>query len=95
LPIVKAVTDRFESAGLVPIGVNLDPEASMIQKSLQGLSVTWRQLHAPEGLEGALATYWGITTPPCMILYDKEGKVVRSNILTAEDLQQLLTELLK
>jgi len=42
-----------------------------------------------------LATYWGIMTPPCMILYDKEGKVIRSNILTAEDLQQILTELLK
>ena len=93
LPIVKAVTDRFESAGLVPIGVNLDTDVSMIQKSLQGLSVNWRQLTTPEGLEGALATYWGITTPPCMILYDKESKVVRSNILTAEDLQQLLTEL--
>ena len=95
LPIVKAVTDRFESAGLVPIGVNVDSDISKIQASLQDGPVKWRQLYAPDGLDGTLATYWGITTPPCMILYDPEGKVVRANILTAEDLQQLLTELLK
>jgi len=93
LPIFKAVTDRFESAGLVPIGVNLSNEAT--SPSLQGFPMAWRQLYAPDGLDGALATYWGIMTPPCMILYDKEGKVVRSNILTAEDLQQILTESLR
>ena len=95
LPIIKAVTDRFESAGLVTIGINLDPDEATLRTSLQNIPVTWRQLYAANGLDGDLATYWGITTPPCMILYDKEGKVVRSNIMTVEDLQQVLTELLK
>jgi len=94
LPVVKAVTDRFEASGLVPIGINLDPDEATLQKSLQG-APPWRQLHAPNGLDGALAVHWGIMTPPCMILYDKEGKVVRSSISTVEDLQFILTELLK
>lgn len=94
LPIIKAVTDRFEAAGLVPIGINLDPDEATLRTSLRG-APTWRQLYAPNGLDGALAMYWGIMTPPCMILYDKEGKVARASISTAEDLQNILTQLVK
>ena len=94
LPIIKAVTDRFESSGLVPIGINLDPDEATLRASLRG-APQWQQLYAPNGLDGALATYWGIMTPPSMILYDKEGKVVRASISTVEDLQLILTELLK
>ncbi|MCL2710440.1 MAG: TlpA family protein disulfide reductase [Planctomycetaceae bacterium] len=96
LPIIKVVTDKFESAGLVTVGINLDPNVETLQAALQRMpTVTWRQLYAPGGLDGALATYWGIMTPPCMILYDKEGKVIRSSISTVEDLQQVLTEVVK
>jgi hypothetical protein len=96
LPIFKAVTDRFEPAGLVPVGINLDSDEAMIQTSLQGASeIKWRQLYAQGGLDGALAIHWGIMNPPCMILYDKDGKVVRSNISTVEELRQVLTELVK
>jgi hypothetical protein len=94
LPIIKAVTDRFESAGLVPIGINLDPDEATLKTSLRG-APSWRHLYAPNGLDGALATYWGIMTPPCMILYDNEGKVVRASITTVEDLQHMLTQLVK
>ena len=95
LPAIKAVTDKFESAGLVTIGGNLDPDEAALRASLQRVPVQWRQLYAHGGLDGALATYWGVMTPPCMILYDKEGKVIRSNISTVEDLQQVLTEFVK
>ena len=94
LPIIKAVTDRFESSGLVPIGINLDPDESVLWTSLQR-APQWRHLYAPNGLDGAIATYWGIMTPPAMILYDKEGKVVRASISTVEDLQNILTQLVK
>ena len=94
LPIIQAVTDRFEPVGLVPIGVNLDPDEATLRTSLRN-APPWRQLYAPNGLDGALATYWGIMTPPSMILYDKEGKVVRASISTVEDLQHALTELVK
>jgi len=94
LPIIKAVTDRFEPAGLVLVGVNLDRDEATFRKSLQGIPVSWRQLYTQGGLDGALATYWGIMTPPCMILYDKEGKVLRSTISTVEELQQVMTECL-
>ena len=96
LPTIKVVTDKFESAGLITIGVNLDPDETTLRASLQKVSsIPWRQLSAPGGLDGALATYWGIMTPPHMILYNKEGVVIRSSISTVEDLQQVLTEFVK
>ncbi|MCL2006148.1 MAG: hypothetical protein FWG73_08300 [Planctomycetaceae bacterium] len=95
LPIIKAVLDRFESAELVPIGVNLDNDESAMQTALQNAPAGWRQLYAPGGLDGALATYWGIISPPSMILYDKAGRVVRSSITSVEDLQQVLTDLVQ
>ena len=92
LAVIKAVTDRFEQEGLVPIGINLDFDEATLQAALQNAPSTWRHLHAPNGLEGELAIYWGIMTPPSMILYDTEGKVVRSTMSTVEELQQALTE---
>jgi hypothetical protein len=94
LPIINAVTGRFASTELATIGVNLDVDEQTLRASLQNAGVNWRQLHAPGGLDGVLAMYWGIMTPPYMILYDRESKVIRSNILTVEDLQQTLAELL-
>ncbi|MDR0327936.1 MAG: TlpA family protein disulfide reductase [Planctomycetaceae bacterium] len=94
LSAIKAITDRFEPAGLVPIGLNLDPDEATMRASLRS-APAWRHLYAPNGLDGALATYWGIMTTPSMILYDKDGKVVRASISTVEDLQQVLTERVK
>ena len=95
LPIIKVVVKKLESSELLTIGVNLDPDEATLRDSLQRVQVDWRQLYAPGGMDGALATYWGIMTPPYMILFDKEGKVIRSNISTVEDLQQVLTEFVK
>jgi len=92
LPLIKAVTDRFEQSGLVTVGINLDYDEEALRTSMQSAPSSWRHLFSPNGLEGELATYWGIMTPPSMILYDAEGKVVRSTITTVVDLQQVLTE---
>jgi len=95
LPLINVITDRFASAGLTTIGVNLDSDEAALRASLQRAGVPWRQLHSPGGLNSAPAVYWGIMTPPYMILYDREGRVVRANISSVEDLQHVLTEFVK
>ncbi|MDR0521027.1 MAG: TlpA family protein disulfide reductase [Planctomycetaceae bacterium] len=95
LPIIKAVTDKFETAGLTAVGVNLDADAAVLRTSLKNAPANWRQLYAADGLDGAIAAYWGITAPPYMILYNKEGGVAETPIPSAEDLQQTLNGLLK
>ena len=95
LPIIKAVMDRFEASRIVPIGINLDFDETTFADSLRSAGSAWRQLYTPGGLDGPLATYWGMINPPYMILYDPNGRVVRTNISTVEDLQQVLTELLQ
>ncbi|GHT22631.1 thioredoxin [Planctomycetales bacterium] len=87
LPLVKAVTDKFAAKGLVTVSVCVDDE--------KPAEINWRTLYTPGGSEGELATFWGIITPPYMVLYGKDGKVARTNIISAEELQQILAELLE
>ncbi|MDR3234497.1 MAG: hypothetical protein LBT46_12685 [Planctomycetaceae bacterium] len=92
LPIIKTVTDKFESKGLIPVSVNLNTkeDSDAVNSAAANSEVNWRTLYASNGLDGTLATYWGIITPPYMILYGKDGKVLKTNIATAEELQQTL-----
>ncbi|MDR3181407.1 MAG: hypothetical protein LBT89_00560 [Planctomycetaceae bacterium] len=87
LTLIKSVADKYESKGLVPISVDLN-----IRRT-EASEVNWRTLYAANGLDGTLAAYWGITTPPYMILYGKDGKVLRTNIASAEELQQTLQQI--
>jgi hypothetical protein len=95
LPLVNAAVEKFSSAGLRPIGINLDPDVPTMQASVATAPSNWRQLYAPGGLESEPAVYWGIPTPPYMILYNKDGKVAKSNVHSAEELQLILTDLTK
>jgi hypothetical protein len=95
LAAIKVVTDKFSDANLQPIGVNLDADVQAMKASIAKATSSWQQLYSPGGLEGQIAVYWGISTPPYMILYGKDGKVINPNIQSADELQQILTELTK
>ena len=95
LPRIQRVTDEFEQAGLATISINLDFDEATLRRSLQGAPTTWRHLHTPGGTEGLLAVYWGIMTTPYMILYDREGRVARATITSVDELDQVLTELMR
>lgn len=97
LPAIKEVVDKFASAGVVAVGVNLDPDAARMRAALAQTPLPWTQLVAAEGINGVMALYWGIQEQnmPCMVLYGKDGKVVRPNIENANELQALLTQLAK
>ncbi|MGL4595291.1 MAG: TlpA family protein disulfide reductase, partial [Thermoguttaceae bacterium] len=91
LPASKVDFEKLTAAGLVIIGVNLDNTPQEMKSALSKAGVTWPQLHAPGGLDGPLAVYWGIQNTPYMILYGKDGKVVAQNILSAEDTQRKIS----
>ncbi|MDR1964372.1 MAG: TlpA family protein disulfide reductase [Planctomycetaceae bacterium] len=95
LALIKSVTDKFSDAGLQPIGVNLDADPQIMKTSVAKAAVSWTQLYTPGGLESSIAVYWGISTPPCMILYGKDGKVIQPSIQSADELQQIMTDATK
>ncbi len=85
-----ATAEQRAGAAMVVVSVNceLDPRNSAL---LPGPQI---QLANTNGIDGTLPVAWGIQKQnlPCMILYGKDGKVIRSNIGSAAELQATLAE---
>ena len=92
---IKVVIDSFAQNGVKIIGVNLETDVQAMKAALakNPTAATWPQLFAPGGFDGPLATYWGVQIVPLMVIYNKEGNVVNSTSMTAEELQTVLTEI--
>ncbi|MDR2756600.1 MAG: hypothetical protein LBC20_12920 [Planctomycetaceae bacterium] len=95
LALIKPVVDKFTEAGLQPISVNLDADLQTMKTSVTKAALSWTQLYSQGGSESSIAVYWGVSIPPYMILYGKDGKVIQSRIQSADELQQVLSEATK
>jgi len=95
MPAVKGVVDKYAAAGLKVVGVNLDADPQTMKASLTRIQSSWPQIHSPGGLDSPAAVYWGISAPPLMILYGKDGTVVNPNILSAIELETMMSGLTK
>lgn len=81
------------------IGVNIDsapdPDpaaaAAYFQQITRGLP--WKNVCDPAGLDGEAAVAFGVQTAPWAIIIGPDGKVVRSNIASVEELADVLKEL--
>lgn len=77
---IKREADRLAGSGVKTVGVNLDARIESLNSTATELNLNWTQLFAQGGLDNQLATYWGIQNVPSLILYGKDGKVIRANI---------------
>ncbi len=93
---------RLAAGGAINVvGVNLDampnPDATAEEQNAFYKQIVagqpWKNVCDPAGLDGALATALGIPNAPWMILIDKTGKVVRSNVTSVEELESFLAEM--
>ncbi|MDR2169505.1 MAG: peroxiredoxin family protein [Planctomycetaceae bacterium] len=90
LASIKRETEQLTAIGVKIIGVNLDPDLETLNNTATKLGLNWTQLHAQGGLDNQLATYWGIQNVPALILYGKDGKVIRSNINAINEIQTII-----
>lgn len=101
-PTSVAAMKRLAAGGAFNVvGVNLDaapnPDATAEEQNafykeiVAGLP--WKNVCDPAGLDGAAATALGIQNAPWIILIDKTGKVVRSNVTSVEELESFLAEM--
>ncbi|MDR2761349.1 MAG: peroxiredoxin family protein [Planctomycetaceae bacterium] len=87
---IKRESDRLASLGVKTVGVNLDATVETLNATASKLGLSWTQLFAQGGLENQLATYWGVQNVPSLILYGKDGKVLRSNISSINEVQTII-----
>jgi len=80
LPNVKANYDTYHAQGFEVVGVALDDELAAVDAYLAETGVPWKTLYDGSFQTNPLATYYGIMGVPTILLVDKQGKVVSTDV---------------
>ena len=94
LPILKDLHDRFGDRGLEIVALNLDETPNPIAGYVQKYGVPFSVGYEPGGFDGPTATQYGVVDLPTMILTDRAGRVVGTD-LSAREVQTKVEDLLK
>jgi thiol-disulfide isomerase/thioredoxin len=80
VPRLAAAREKFGAKGFEIVGVNIDTDAEKAAGKAKQLQLAWPQLQDKGGLEGELASQFGIVILPTMMLLDESGKVLHRNL---------------
>ena len=97
IPNVLEQYEKYHSRGFEVIGISLDQERDALEKFVADRKIPWPILFEPSegaGWQHPLATYYGISGIPTVILIGMDGNVVSLNA-RGERLGELLDELYK
>ena len=95
LPNVLAAWEKYHDKGFEVVGVSLDTDRDALEAFLKEREIPWTILYEEpkgEGWQHPLATYYGITGIPTVILMGRDGKVVSMDV-RGEKLEERLSEL--
>jgi hypothetical protein len=92
--VLKQLLNNYGGKGLELVGVNLDNTEDEAKAFLQQTPAPGVHLFGPGGIDGPLATQYGVTVLPNMFLVDKAGKVL-SRRLQVGNVEDELKKLLK
>lgn len=97
LPNVKRNYDKYHDKGFEVVGVSLDDDKDKLTEFLDKEKIPWPILFGSEktgqGFEHPLATYYGVTAIPTVILTNQKGEVVSLHA-RGKELTEKLAELL-
>jgi thiol-disulfide isomerase/thioredoxin len=92
---LKALLEAYASKGLELVSINLDDTPQRAKEFLQRNPVPGAHLYQPGGMEGRLATDYGIMMTPHLFLVGKDGKVLNRNAqlgAVEEEVKKLLNK---
>ncbi len=93
MPNVKAAYERFHDKGFDILGISFDNTREAWLKGITDLGMTWAQLSDVQGWKSLAAKKYGVHAIPFTILFDKEGRIIATN-LRGKALGEKLEELL-
>jgi peroxiredoxin len=93
LPDLAKLQDTMRAKGLEVIGVSLDNEKADLENFVKENQINWPQIFEPGGMDGRLATEYGINSLPTMFLIDAQGKVVSRGLRTASEVERQVEKL--
>lgn len=93
MPNVKAAYEKYKSRGLEIVGISLDRDKAAWEAAVKRVGITWPQVTDYNNQGSKVATLYGVQFIPYIVVFDKKGKMVASN-LHGEALLQKLEELM-
>lgn len=93
MPNVKAAYEKFHDKGFDILAISFDNTREAWLKGIADLGMTWPQLSDVKGWKSLAAQKYGVRAIPFTILFDKEGKIIATN-LRGEALGEKLAEIL-
>ena len=97
MPNVLAAFEKYHDKGFEVIGVSLDTDREALEAFLKEREVPWTILYEEpqgEGWQHPLASHYGITGIPTVILVGRDGKVISMDV-RGEKLGEALAKLFK
>ncbi len=80
MPNVKAAYERFHDKGFDILGLSFDNTREAWLKGIADLGMTWPQLSDVQGWQSLAAKKYGVHAIPFTILFDKEGRIIATNL---------------
>ena len=93
MPNVKTAYERFHEKDFDILGISFDNTREAWLKGIADLGMTWAQLSDVQGWKSLAAKKYGVHAIPFTILFDKEGRIIATN-LRGKALGEKLEELL-
>jgi thiol-disulfide isomerase/thioredoxin len=84
VPKLAAAREKFGAKGFEIVGVNIDTDAQKALAKARQLQLDWPQIQDKGGLDGDLASQFGIVILPTMMLLDESGKVLNRNLQASQ-----------
>ncbi|MCF0202472.1 MAG: TlpA family protein disulfide reductase [Bacteroidaceae bacterium] len=94
MPNVVAAYNEYKSKEFEIVGVSLDQNKDKWLGKVKELGMTWPQLSDLKGWKCEAAALYGVQAIPSNVLFDKEGKVVATDLM-GNQLQDKLQEIFK
>ncbi len=94
MPNVVEAYNKYKSKGFEIVGVSLDQKKEPWLAAVERMNMTWPQLSDLKAWKCEAAALYGVQAIPSNILFDKEGKIIATD-LTGIRLQKTLEELFK
>ncbi len=93
MPNVIRTYEQCRRRGFEVVGVNLDPDVSILNRFLVNNRVPWRQMCDGQSWRGANVMRYGVRAVPTMFLIDRDGKIAFMPF-SGDDLNNVLPRLL-
>ena len=94
LEILRKLHSSFQEKGLILIGVNVDPDRSTFEQTLNALKLPWRQHYVSGGIASEILVQWGVIRLPTYFVIDRRGvlRYTESGKTPRESVVELLAE---